>query len=91
MVSATRIQTLPAVVQFAPASLTKDLGAIFADMLNWLGVDRVTDMAAQDATELHLSLKALNATEHFARRAPTPEEVRDWVSQARALPPSVDG
>jgi hypothetical protein len=31
-------------------------------------------------------LAAYNREERLARRSPTPEEVRDWVRQARALP-----
>ena len=64
----------------------KGIGAIFADMLELLDVDRVSKLASQDPAKLHDSLYTLNAAERFARRAPTPEEVDDWVSQARALP-----
>jgi hypothetical protein len=35
---------------------------------------------------LHNALATLNSAERFARRAPTPEEVEDWVAQARQLP-----
>lgn len=64
----------------------KGIGAIFADMLELLDVDRVSKLAGQDPEKLHDALYTLNAAERFARRAPTPEEVEDWVSQARALP-----
>lgn len=64
----------------------KGIGAIFADMLELLGVDRVAKLAGQDPEKLHDALYTLNAAERFARRAPTPEEVEDWVSQARSLP-----
>jgi predicted flap endonuclease-1-like 5' DNA nuclease len=64
----------------------KGIGAIFADMLELLDVDRVAILAGQDPTKLHDALYTLNAAERFARRAPTPEEVEDWVLQARALP-----
>lgn len=64
----------------------KGIGAIFADMLELLDVDRVAKLAGQDPEKLHDALYTLNAAERFARRAPTPEEVDDWVSQARSLP-----
>jgi len=64
----------------------KGIGAIFADMLELLDVDRVGKLAGQDPEKLHGALYTLNAAERFARRAPTPEEVEDWVTQARALP-----
>lgn len=64
----------------------KGIGAIFADMLELLDVDRVATLAGQDPGKLHDALYTLNAAERFARRAPTPEEVEDWVSQAHELP-----
>ena len=64
----------------------KGIGAIFADMLELLDVDRVAKLAGQDPEKLHDALYTLNAAERFARRAPTPEEVEDWVTQARLLP-----
>ncbi|MGI9489695.1 MAG: DUF4332 domain-containing protein [Geminicoccaceae bacterium] len=70
----------------ADLARVKGIGAIFADMLELLDVDRVVKLAAQDPVKLHDALYTLNAAERFARRAPTPEEVEDWVSQARLLP-----
>lgn len=64
----------------------KGIGAIFADMLELLSVDRVATLAGQEPDRLHGALAALNSAERFARRAPTPEEVNDWVLQARQLP-----
>jgi predicted flap endonuclease-1-like 5' DNA nuclease len=68
----------------------KGVGAIFADMLELIGVDRVSILAEQDPAALHDVLHQLNAAERFARRAPTQDEVIDWVAQAKALPELVD-
>ena len=68
----------------------KGVGAIFADMLELTGVDRVSSLARQDPGRLYAILRDLNATERFARRAPTQDEVADWIAQARALPHLVD-
>jgi hypothetical protein len=35
---------------------------------------------------LHERLRGYNRRERLARRSPTPEEVNDWVGQARRLP-----
>ena len=35
---------------------------------------------------LHRQLRDYNRRERLARRSPTPEEVADWVGQARLLP-----
>jgi predicted flap endonuclease-1-like 5' DNA nuclease len=68
----------------------KGVGAIFADMLELIGVDRVSSLAEHDPIRLYEILHDLNAAERFARRAPTQDEVADWVAQARALPHLVD-
>ena len=64
----------------------KGIGAIFADMLGWVGVHDTAGLAGCEPAELHRRLATLNAVERLARRAPTPGEVADWVAQARALP-----
>lgn len=70
----------------ADLARVKGIGAIFADMLELLSVDRVVTLAGQEPETLHHALATLNSAERFARRAPTPEEVEDWVVQARQLP-----
>jgi hypothetical protein len=59
-------------------------------MLEDLGVRDVSALARQDPVALHQRLKELNTEERLARRSPTPEEVADWVGQARALPRLVE-
>ena len=78
-------------VRRADLARVKGVGAIFADMLEMIGVDQVTTLAAQDPLALRAQLHQLNAAERLARRAPTAEEVQQWTAQARALPRLVDG
>jgi predicted flap endonuclease-1-like 5' DNA nuclease len=78
--------TLTRLVRRADLARIKGIGAIFADMLESVGVDRVGLLAREDPARLHALLAELNAAERFARRSPTPDEVTDWVRQARALP-----
>ena len=77
-------------VRRADLARIKGIGAIFADMLELIGVDAVAMLAQQEPAGLHARLYQLNAAERLARRAPTPEEVQDWVAQARALPVLVE-
>jgi predicted flap endonuclease-1-like 5' DNA nuclease len=77
-------------VRRADLARIKGIGAIFADMLELIGVDAVATLAQQEAADLHGRLYQLNAAERLARRAPTPEEVEDWVAQARTLPVLVE-
>jgi len=78
--------TLGRLVCRADLTRIKGIGAIFADMLEMLGVDRTGRLARQEPSELHQALSRFNATQRLARRAPTPEEVQDWIAQARILP-----
>ena len=77
-------------VRRADLARIKGIGAIFADMLELIGVDAVATLARQEPAGLHGRLYELNAAERLARRAPTPEEVQDWIAQARALPVLVE-
>ncbi len=82
--------TLARLVRRADLARVKGIGAIFADMLEMIGIDQVAVLAEQDPLALRTRLYELNAAERLARRAPTPEEVQEWIGQARALPRLVD-
>ena len=77
-------------VRRADLARVKGVGAIFADMLEMIGVDQVATLAEQDPIDLRARLYQLNAAERLARRAPTLEEVQQWITQARALPRLVE-
>ncbi|MCB1885547.1 MAG: DUF4332 domain-containing protein [Geminicoccaceae bacterium] len=77
---------LEAVVRRADMSRVNGIGAVFGMMLEELDILDVGALARQDPARLHGSLRDYNRQERIARRSPTPEEVEDWVRQARALP-----
>ena len=83
-------EDLGRLVRRADLARIKGIGAIFADMLELIGVDAVATLAQQEPAGLRGRLYQLNAAGRLARRAPTPEEVQDWVAQARALPVVVE-
>lgn len=78
-------------VQRADLARVKGVGTAFANLLELVGVRDVADLARQDPGELHGILHRLNAAERLTRRAPMPDEVHDWVHQARVLTRLVDG
>lgn len=78
--------TLTRLVRRADLARIKGIGAIFADMLEMIGVDQVAVLAGQDSRDLHARLHELNTAERLARRSPTPDEVQQWIARARALP-----
>ena len=84
----TRIDpdTLTQIVQRADMARVNGVGVVFGLMLAEVGVADVVDLAAADPLRLHAQLREHNARERRARRSPTPEEVANWVAQARHLP-----
>jgi predicted flap endonuclease-1-like 5' DNA nuclease len=77
---------LLALVRQADLARVGGIGTVFGLMLEDLDVHDVPTLAARDPADLHARLAAHNREERLARRSPTPEEVEDWVAQARALP-----
>ena len=73
-------------VQQADMARVSGIGTVFGMMLADLGVRDVPALAACDPVELHDRVRTYNQAERIARRSPTPEEVADWIGQARALP-----
>lgn len=82
-------ELLTILVQRADMTRISGIGAIFGLMLEDLGIRDVQTLAAQDPVELHRRLREYNRRVRLARRSPTPEEVADWVAQARRLEPLV--
>ncbi|MEZ5847715.1 MAG: DUF4332 domain-containing protein [Geminicoccaceae bacterium] len=83
------LDLLTVLVQRADMSRVNGVGAVFGMMLEDLGVRDVQSLAGQDPQQLHDDLRSYNQEERLARRSPTPEEVLDWVDQAKGLKPLV--
>lgn len=83
------LELLTELVQRADMARVNGVGTVFGLMLEELGVLDVRALAAQDPQELHERLREYNQQERLARRSPTPEEVSDWIGQARLLRPLV--
>lgn len=77
---------LLAVVRQADLMRVKGVGSVFGMMLEEIGIDRMSELARQEAQALRDALQRHNEAERIARRAPTIGEVEDWVRQAQALP-----
>ncbi len=82
-------ELLTTLVQRADMTRVSGIGAIFGLMLEDLGIRDIQTLAAQDPEALHQKLREYNQRVRLARRSPTPEEVADWVAQARRLEPLV--
>ena len=81
------LDQLTELVQRADMARVNGVGTVFGLMLEELGVRDVDTLAKQEPVALHERLRQYNHEERLARRSPTPEEVDDWVAQARGLRP----
>jgi len=79
-------EILTELVQLADMARINGIGAVFGLMLEEMGIHDVETLARRDPEMLHRQLRDYNRRERLARRSPTPEEVADWVGQARLLP-----
>ena len=73
-------------VRRADMARVSGIGVVFCGMLDDLGVGHVAQLAICDHVDLHGRLREYNREYRLARRSPTPEEVEDWIRQARQLP-----
>jgi predicted flap endonuclease-1-like 5' DNA nuclease len=83
------LSALLTLVQRADMARVNGIGTVFGRMLEDLGITDVALLAAQRPAELHERLRRYNQEERIARRSPTPEEVTEWVDQARELAPLI--
>lgn len=88
---ATRLapELLTELVQRADMARVNGVGTVFGLMLEELGIRDVGALAAQEPAALHERVRGYNREQRLARRSPTPEEVGDWIGQARRLRPLV--
>ena len=74
----------------ADLARVKGVAGVFADLLEESGVDTVKELAQRTPANLHAKLEEVNAAKKIAGRLPRLEEVEDWVTQAKALPKTLE-
>ncbi len=67
----------------------KGIGSEYSDLLEAVGVDTVVELAQRNPEALYKKLDEVNAEKKLVRRMPTPDQVKEWVEQARQLPRAV--
>ena len=67
----------------------KGIGAEYSDLLEAAGVDTVVELAQRNPEALYKKLDEINAEKKLVRRMPTPDQVKEWVEQARQLPRAI--
>ena len=70
----------------ADLARVRGIGGVFADLLEYMGVETVGDLATHPPGELHAQMLETNGQSKLAGRLPTLGAVENWVSQATQLP-----
>ncbi|HUV73100.1 MAG TPA: DUF4332 domain-containing protein [Anaerolineae bacterium] len=76
-------------VNLADLMRIKGVGEEYSDLLEEAGVDTVKELRNRVPENLHEALVKTNEAKRLVRRLPTLGMVRDWVRQAKVLPPKV--
>jgi predicted flap endonuclease-1-like 5' DNA nuclease len=64
----------------------KGIGSEYADLLEAAGVDTVPELAQRNPENLFQALTNTNQERNLVRQLPTPDQVTEWVEQAKQLP-----
>lgn len=64
----------------------KGVGAKYADLLERAGVDTVVELAVRKAENLYAKMKSVAEAGDLVTNLPRPQDVEDWVAQAKELP-----
>ncbi len=62
----------------------------YADLLEEAGVDTVKELKHRVPENLYAKLVEVNEAKNLVRRLPSPEDVADWVEQAKNLEPMLE-
>ena len=76
-------------VNLADLMRIKGIGEEYSDLLEEAGVDTVRELRNRVPEHLYEALVSTNEAKRLVRRLPTLGMVRDWVQQAKSLPPKV--
>lgn len=76
-------------VNMADLFRIKGVASQYAELLECAGVDTVKELRNRNPDSLAEKMAAVNADKKLTRQTPSIKAVRDWVSQAKSLPPKV--
>lgn len=74
----------------ADLSRVKGIGQVYSNLLEEAGVDTVKELARRNPENLHAKIVAVAEEKKLAQRLPDVEEVAEWISQAKELPPAIE-
>ena len=68
----------------------KGVAGAFCDLLENAGVDTVKELSGRVPANLQVKLAEVSEKMKLSHRTPTLEMVTDWVTQAKALPKTLE-
>ncbi|MCF8216394.1 MAG: DUF4332 domain-containing protein [Chlorobium sp.] len=72
-------------VNRADLARIKGIGASYSELLEAAGVDTVPELAQRNPANLHAKINALNSKKKLVLQLPSPEQISDWIVQAKFL------
>jgi predicted flap endonuclease-1-like 5' DNA nuclease len=63
----------------------RGIGEEYSDLLEWVGVDTVPELAQRNSDNLIKKILEVNEEKRLVRRPPTRDMVARWIEQAKAL------
>jgi predicted flap endonuclease-1-like 5' DNA nuclease len=76
-------------VNLADLMRIKGIGEEYSDLLEEAGVDTVKELRVRRPDNLYQALVKANKEKRLVRRIPSQRAVKNWVQQAKKLPPLV--
>lgn len=76
-------------VNCADLMRVKGVGSEYSELLEAAGVDSIPELAQRNPTNLLTQMEKANEVKHLVRALPAESKVTDWVTQAKALPKTV--
>jgi predicted flap endonuclease-1-like 5' DNA nuclease len=73
-------------VNRADLARIKGIGQVYSDLMEQAGVDTIAELARRVPANLHARMIEINTTKQLTSRPPSPDQVADFVEQAKALP-----
>jgi predicted flap endonuclease-1-like 5' DNA nuclease len=73
-------------VKRADLSRIKGISTQYADLLEYTGVDSIPELAQRNPDKLFLMMTKVNKEKQIVRKLPSVSQVKNWISQANALP-----
>jgi predicted flap endonuclease-1-like 5' DNA nuclease len=67
----------------------RGIGEEYAELLELAGIDTVSELTQRQPVELHRGLIGANDKRQLVKQLPSLNQVKNWIEQAKQLPPVI--